>query len=130
MPFYYNNNKPNFAKYSEAELTLSSSRNWTEGGVEELSLWFYGNPNNMSELLFVAVSNRTGSGAVVYHDDPDAATIESWTEWVIPLQTFADRGINLTDVDRIAIGVGTRGNATVPGGSGTMYFDDIRLYRP
>ena len=130
MPFYYNNNKPNFAKYSEAELTLSSSRNWTEGGVEELSLWFYGNPNNVSEPLFVAVSNRTGSGAVVYHDAPDAATIESWTEWVIPLQTFADRGINLTDVDRIAIGVGTRGNATVPGGSGTMYFDDIRLYRP
>jgi len=33
-------------------------------------------------------------------------------------------------VDKIAIGLGTRGNTTVPGGSGTMYFDDIRLYRP
>ena len=32
--------------------------------------------------------------------------------------------------DRIALGLGTRGNMTTPGGSGKMYFDDIRLYRP
>jgi hypothetical protein len=25
--------------------------------------------------------------------------------------------------------LGTRGNMTTPGGSGRMYFDDIRLYR-
>ena len=30
----------------------------------------------------------------------------------------------------IAVGFGTRGNATAAGGSGKMYFDDIRLYRP
>jgi hypothetical protein len=33
-------------------------------------------------------------------------------------------------MDRIAIGLGTWGNQTAPGGSGKMYFDDIRLYRP
>jgi hypothetical protein len=33
-------------------------------------------------------------------------------------------------VASIAIGVGTRGNMTVPGGSGKMFFDDIRLYGP
>jgi hypothetical protein len=49
---------------------------------------------------------------------------------VIPLQAFADQGIDLSDVDTIAIGLGTRGNMTTPGGSGKMYFDDIRLYRP
>ena len=64
------------------------------------------------------------------NDDPNAATTDVWTEWVIPLQTFADQGINLTNVDRIALGLGTRGNTTIPGGSGKMYFDDIRLYRP
>jgi hypothetical protein len=26
--------------------------------------------------------------------------------------------------------LGTKGNMTAPGGSGKMYFDDIRLYRP
>ncbi|HCO94978.1 MAG TPA: hypothetical protein DIU00_13670, partial [Phycisphaerales bacterium] len=45
------------------------------------------------------------------------------------LQAFADQGINLADIDRIAIGLGTRGNMTTPGGSGKMFFDDIRLYQ-
>ncbi|GAI94903.1 unnamed protein product, partial [marine sediment metagenome] len=67
--------------------------------------------------------------AIVVHDDPLAATIDTWTEWVIPLQAFEDQGIVLTDVDRIAIGLGTHGNITIPGGSGTMFFDDIRLHR-
>jgi len=49
---------------------------------------------------------------------------------VIPLQAFAEQGINLTNVDKIAIGLGTKGNMTVPGGSGKMFFDDIRLYQP
>ena len=64
------------------------------------------------------------------YDDPDAAQIDTWIEWVIPLQAFADQGIVLTNVDRIAIGLGTRGNITIPGGSGKMFFDDIRLNRP
>jgi hypothetical protein len=48
---------------------------------------------------------------------------------VIPLQSFTDLGINLANVDRIAIGLGTRGNATTPGGAGKMLIDDIRLYQ-
>ena len=86
--------------------------------------------SNDPEPLYVAVSNSTGAPAVVVHDDPAAANINTWTEWIIPLFAFADQGIVLTDVDRIALGLGTRGNTTVPGGSGKMYFDDIRLYRP
>jgi hypothetical protein len=85
--------------------------------------------SNDAEPLYVAVSNSTGNAAVVVHDDPAAAQINTWTEWVIPLQVFADQGINLANVDRIAIGLGTRGNITIPGGSGKMFFDDIRLYQ-
>ena len=130
MPLAYDNNKQGYAKYSEAELTLIYPRDWTEEGVAELSLWFYGDPNNSNEPLYVAVSNSAGNPAVVVHDDPAVTTINTWTEWVIPLQAFADQGITLSNVDRIAIGFGTRGNITVPGGSGKMIFDDIRLYRP
>ncbi|HCO95537.1 MAG TPA: hypothetical protein DIU00_16580, partial [Phycisphaerales bacterium] len=70
-----------------------------------------------------------GQTAVVVHDNPDAVQIDTWTEWVIPLQSFADQGVDLADVDKIAIGFGTRGNLTIPGGSGRVLFDDIRLYR-
>jgi hypothetical protein len=40
-----------------------------------------------------------------------------------------NQGINLTDVNSVAIGFGDRNNPQV-GGAGKMYFDDIRLYRP
>jgi hypothetical protein len=86
--------------------------------------------SNDAEPLYVAVFNSTGTPAVVVHDDPAAANIDTWTEWVIPLQAFADQGIVLTDIDKIAIGLGTKGNSTIPGGSGKMFIDDIRLYRP
>ena len=85
--------------------------------------------SNDAEPLYVAVSNSTGSPAIVVHDDPAATNIDTWTEWVIPLSAFTDQGINLTNVDKIALGLGTRGNTTVAGGSGKMFFDDIRLYK-
>ena len=130
MPMLYDNNKQGFSMYSEVEFALSDARDWTDGGVSDLSLWFRGLSSNPAELLYVAIANKTGTPAVVTNDNPAASQINTWTEWVIPLQAFADKGINLTDVDRIVIGLGTRGNLTKPGGAGKMYFDDIRLILP
>jgi hypothetical protein len=130
MPLFYDNNKQGYAYYSETELTLKVQRDWTEEDVAELSIWFRGEPDNDAEPLYVAVSNSAGNPAVVAHNDPAAATVTVWTEWRIPLQVFADQGIDLTDVGRIAIGIGTKDNMTIAGGSGKMLFDDIRLYPP
>jgi hypothetical protein len=130
MPIGYDNNKQGYAYYSETELTLTVQRNWAEEGVMELSIWFRGEPDNDPEPLYVAVSNRVGAPAVVVQTDTNAATIDNWTEWVIPLSAFTKQGINLSDVDKIAIGLGTQGNITTPGGSGKMFFDDIQLCRP
>ena len=125
MPLFYDNNKQGFFKYSEAELTLTYPRDWTENGVNMLTIWFRGNSDNAAEPLYVALNGS----AVVSHDNPDAALITDWTEWNIDLQAFADQGVNLANVNTIALGLGNRNNPLV-GGSGTMYFDDIRLYRP
>ena len=76
----------------------------------------------------VGLSNTAGDPAVVYHDDPDAAQADTWTEWLIPLQKFAEQGVDLADVDWIAIGFGVKDDMTAADESGTMYFDDIRLY--
>jgi hypothetical protein len=86
--------------------------------------------SNDAEPLYVAISNTAGESAVIINDDPTATQIDTWTEWIISLQAFADQGIILSDVNNIAIGIGTKGNMTTPGGSGKMYFDDIRLLRP
>jgi len=114
---------------SEATLTLTAPRDWTEEGVGELSLWFRGYFDNAADPLYVAVSNTAGTPAVVAHENADAAQAGNWTQWVVPLQAFADQGINMTNVDKIAIGLGSKGGAGV-GGTGTMFIDDIRLYRP
>mgnify|MGYP001132831485 CR=1 FL=1 len=110
------------AKFSNVRTTGTVSGQWTNQDIGILS--------NDPEPMYVAVSNSTGEPVVVVHDDPAATQIDTWTEWVISLQQLEDLGLNLTDVDRIAIGIGTRGNTTVPGGSGKMFFDDIRLYGP
>ena len=88
-------------------------------------IWFRGNSDNAAETLYVALNGS----AVVTHDNPNVAQIEEWTEWNIDLQAFADQGVNLANVNTIALGLGNRNNP-VAGGSGTMYFDDIRLYAP
>jgi len=100
-------------------------RDWTEEGVGVLSLWFYGDAANTAERMYVALSGS----AVVYHDDPSVVQIDTWTEWRIDLQEFAAQGVNLTNVNTISIGFGDKNNIQA-GGSGMVFFDDIRLYRP
>jgi hypothetical protein len=121
MPYRYDDN----LKTSEATKMLVSPRDWTQDGVGQLSLWFRGASANAAERMYVALNGT----AVVYNDDPNATQIPRWTQWVIDLQAFADQGVNLTNVNTITIGFGTK-NSPAAGGSGKMYFDDIRLYRP
>ncbi|MFC1636650.1 LamG domain-containing protein [Planctomycetota bacterium] len=112
---------------SEASLTLAAPRDWTQAGVAALSLWFRGDSANAAEPLYAAISNTTGAPAVAAYDDASAGANSSWMEWTIPLQAFGDQGINLTDVDKIAIGLGSKAGPAA-GGSGTLFIDDIRLY--
>jgi hypothetical protein len=114
---------------SETSMTLTAPRDWTQANVAELSLWIRAASDNAEDPLYVAVSNSAGVPAVVAHDDPAAAANRTWSEWRISLQAFADQGINLSNVERIAIGLGSTGGAA-GGGLGTIYIDDIRLYRP
>jgi len=127
MPLLYTNE--GVVSNSEASLTLTATRDWTVAGVGELSLWFRGDSANAAEPLYLAVANAAGSPAIVAYDDPSTAGNSFWSQWVIPLQAFADRGINLTNVDTLAIGLGDKAGIAASGGSGTMYIDDIRLSR-
>jgi hypothetical protein len=119
MPMSYDNT----VGKSEATLTLTSNRDWTVNGINTLTIWFRGSPDNAPENLYVALNGN----AVVYHDNPNAALRGSWLQWDIELQPFADQGVNLANVNSITLGLGNKNNP-VAGGSGIMYFDDIRLY--
>jgi len=121
MPMSYDN----AVGKSEATSVLASNRNWTVKSVKTLTIWFRGEAANAAENLYVALNDS----AVVNHDYPDAALRTSWTRWNIDLQAFADQGVNLANVNSITLGLGNKNNP-VAGGSGMMYFDDIRLYAP
>jgi hypothetical protein len=110
------------AKFSNVSFPdISVEPQWTDQDIGMLS--------NEAEPMCVSVRDGSGTSATVYHDDPDAALIDTWTQWNIDLKEFSDAGVVLTDVSNLSIGFGDKDNPQ-PGGTGTMYFDDIRLYRP
>jgi len=117
MPFSYNNG----VGKSEAALTLTDTRDWTENGVSTLIIWYVGDAANAPETMYVVLNGTSG----VDNPNPNAAQVEDWTEWTVSLQEF---NVNLTNVNTITIGFGNRANPTA-GGSGMVFFDDIRLYR-
>ncbi|MHC4243459.1 MAG: hypothetical protein ACYSU4_13720, partial [Planctomycetota bacterium] len=117
MPLSYDN----AAGKSEATLTLASNRDWTVNGVDTLTIWYRGGSANAAEQMYVTLNGN----ARVNHDNPNAAQASSWTQWNIDLQAFADQGVNLANVSSITLGL-----SSVSGGTGMMYFDDIRLYPP
>ena len=90
-------------------------------GVTTLTIWYRGASTNAAETLYVALNGT----AKVNNDNPEAAQRGSWTEWNIDLQAFTDQVVNLANVNSITLGL-----SSVIGGTGMMYFDDIRLYPP
>lgn len=88
--------------------------------------------SNSPEDLYVELNDK----GVVYYTDPDpnasfpGVLNPDWTQWQINLQDFADQDVDLTNISKLSIGIGTKDNTTTPGGSGKLYIDDMRLYRP
>jgi hypothetical protein len=139
MQYTYNNARggsPDTPRYSEAEADIADlivSSDWTIHDVKTLVLYFYGQSgNDANEMMYVALEDADGNIAVVEYDgDMNDIKIEDWQEWNIRLQDFNDiNDVNLMNVAKVYIGFGIRGNTTEPdgSGSGTVWFDDIRLY--
>jgi hypothetical protein len=94
---------------SESTLVLGA-QDWTASEVQTLSLFFYGQPDNMGQLYA-----KINSTKVVY--DGDIAQAQ-WQQWNIDLTSLA----GLQTVTQLSIGVDGASAA------GMLYIDDIRLY--
>ena len=124
MPLLYENTVGPF--YSEAERTWSAPQDWTVGAADSLRLYVHGATDNTPEVLYVALEDSAGHGAMVRHEDADVLGIAEWQEWTIPLEAF--NGVSMASVQTMVIGVGDRDNPTA-GGSGILYIDDIQFGR-
>jgi len=107
------------ANFSNLTINGTAAGDWQSQDI--------GIESNIAEPMYVVVEDNASNSAVAKHPDPAASAIGNWTEWSIPLTDFT--GVNLQAVKKMIIGVGDRTN-TQPGGSGTLYIDDIRLYLP
>jgi hypothetical protein len=117
MPFEYDN----AAGKSEATLTLTDTHDWTVRNVNTLAIRYIGDATNAAETMYVTLNGS----ATVDNDNPNAAQATTWAEWNIDLQAFTDQGVNLANVNSITLGL-----RSVTGGTGILFFDDIRLYPP
>ncbi|MDT8303055.1 MAG: LamG domain-containing protein [Sedimentisphaerales bacterium] len=117
MPLEYDN----AGGKSEATLTLTSNKDWTVKGVDTLTIWYRGSNSNSAETMYVMLNGS----ANVDNGDPAATQASGWTEWNIPLQAFADQGVNLANVNSITLGL-----KSGSGGTGMIFVDDVRLYPP
>ena len=68
MPFLYNHGQGSSASYSEAERTFDSAQDWTQSGIEQLSLWFRGYPGSGGSFVEGSAGTYTmsGSGADIW----------------------------------------------------------------
>ena len=87
-----------------------------------------GMPINSPDNLYVIVEDSTGGTALVTNpDNPTAVQSPVWKQWSIDLRVIADEGVNLRNIKNLTIGVGDK-NGQSPGGTGTLFVDDIGLH--
>ena len=82
---------------------------------------------NSAEPMYVRIEDSTGGSATVVSADQAITARATWQEWAIPYSDLA--GVNLSRVQTMVIGVGSRTSPTA-GGTGIVYVDDIGYGRP
>jgi hypothetical protein len=110
------------AKFSSVSIAAGTVGAWKHQDI--------GIKSNTVSPLYITLEDATSptpKTATVTHDDPNIVLTTNWQEWLIPLARFTN--VDLQNIKKITIGVGNRG-APQPIGKGTLYFDDIRLYKP
>jgi len=120
VPLFYDNTSASSSEVTVNPGDLPIGRDWTVGSPQTLVLWFHGSPGNaVTEQMYVKLN-----GAKVEYPGNVANIAEPrWKQWNIDLAAL---GISLNSVTELSIGF-ERTDAS--GGTGTVFIDDILLYR-
>jgi len=111
MPLFYDNTTG--SGVSEAVRTFSPAQDWTVGGAKTLALFFKGDAANGAGQVYVKINGTK----VSYSGNANALTTGPWNQWNINLSSLSVKAVST-----LAIGVSGSGK-------GTVYIDDILLYR-
>jgi hypothetical protein len=119
MPFYYDNTNERVNSWTCA--TFFSSQDWTTNRADTLSLWLRGDAGNGIDAFYITVHEVT-----LFHPDPNAVVIDTWTQWLIPLSDLTAAGVDVTRIRFVAIGVGDKTKPS-QNACGILYIDDITV---
>jgi len=112
-------------------------QDWTN--LAMMSIWFRGTKDNARDELYIKLSDGVNEDAIKYTGldskktylgtapDVNAILSENWQQWIINLDWF--NTVDLSNVTELTLGIGDINDAEQRG-SGTVYFDDLRLSEP
>ncbi|MEK7995454.1 MAG: LamG-like jellyroll fold domain-containing protein, partial [Planctomycetota bacterium] len=112
--------------YSEAVRTFGAPQDWTRAGARVLELFFFGGEQNSTAQMYLALHDGTAERLVLYPGDANDIRKAAWQPWRIELHDL--NGIALSHIRSIGIGFASEAADPYSSGSGTVFFDDIRLY--
>ncbi|MCL5281240.1 MAG: PA14 domain-containing protein [Planctomycetes bacterium] len=124
LPLTYDNTIAPF--FSEAQREFAPAQDWTVNGMNTLVLALQGAMNNGAGQVYATLEDSAGKSATVANPDAAVMTAGIYSDWKVPLSSFA--GVDLTKIKKIYIGVGDR-KAPKAGGAGKIYVDDIRVIK-
>jgi hypothetical protein len=144
LRYKYTNTAKSGANYLQSRIDandpaeLEVGKNWTVGGVKSMTLYFLGDATNTwavaypnGHRLWVQLREVGTDVKLVQHTDVNDMNEPIWHEWNIPLKTFSDAGVNLSNLDCVSIGIGgTLKAGQSKAAKGQIHLDDIRLYPP
>jgi hypothetical protein len=114
--------------FTEVTRTFVSPQDWTTPSVEELSLSFVGEHENVEHLMYLRLEDTAGQSFTVENPYKFVCQTDSWRQWTIPLAQFSDGGVDLTSVNKITIGMGDGTNSgQADGDKDFIYVDQIIL---
>jgi len=113
-PLFYDNTAAPSSEVTANIANLQAGPDWTKHGIGTLNVWFYGDPNNAAQQMYVKINNTK-----ILHNDPESLKRALWQTWPIDLSSY-----NVSNVSTLSIGF-DRLNGL--GGKGFVFIDDIEL---
>ncbi|MCK5000439.1 MAG: hypothetical protein KAS23_12935 [Anaerohalosphaera sp.] len=122
MKLDYDNQSPDWL--SKVTRNFSPAEDWAVEDMALLAFTVKGEQVNQGQILSVALDDGTHQTTVEYVDSA-IITTDTWTEVYFKINDFSVQGVDLSNIESITIKVG---NGQSPGGSGSIYIDDLTLY--
>jgi hypothetical protein len=147
MIFNYDNKTVVNSAFSEARLECNSlpagAKDWTGGGAlpdndkaKSIAISYLGASRNdynpTYDVMYMALEANDGNFGMALQSDPEAQRTTVWDQWEVNFaEVKCPNPSDQTNIDYFYLGFGQRCNKglSATGGTGTVRFDDLRLYQ-